>query len=55
MKLTFTVDTALLFTMLIAGVVFGVNVRADLDHAIKSVVRIEASLDRAAKQWSRHR
>ena len=55
MKLTFTVDTALLFTMLIAGVYFGAVVRSDLDNAIRSIVRIEAHLDRNAKQWSEMR
>ena len=55
MKFTFTVDTALLFTMLIAGVYFGAVVRSDLDHAIKSVTRIEARLSETTKLWSEMR
>ena len=55
MKLTFTVDTALLFTMLIAGVYFGAVVRSDLDNAIRSIARIETHLDKAIKQVSEMR
>jgi len=55
MRLTFTIDTALLFTMLVAGVYFGAVVRADLNNAIKSITRIEERLSETAKLWSEMR
>jgi len=46
-KMNFSVDTALLLTMLVAGVYFGAQVRADLDHAVRALIRVETAMLRA--------
>ena len=46
-KINFSVDTALLLTMLVTGVYFGAQVRADLDHAVRALLRVESAMVRA--------